>query len=115
MLVGIVTNNLLAEQQLKLHRCDLTDLAGPLITSEEVGAQKPDPRIFAVALERLGVSADAAVMVGDAWATDIEGARRAGIRPVWLNRFGAVSPDSSVAELRSLEPLGWARRVILKA
>jgi HAD superfamily hydrolase (TIGR01662 family) len=113
--VAIVTNNVLVEQQLKLRRCDLAGLAGPLVTSEEVGVQKPDPKIFAIALERVGVAPDEAVMVGDAWNTDIEGARRAGIRPVWLNRFGALSPDTAVAELSSFEPIGRAREVILKA
>jgi len=41
-------------------------------------------------------------MIGDAWETDIAGARAAGIRPVWFNRFGAPSPDPSVTEVHSL-------------
>ena len=44
-------------------------------------------------------------MIGDAWGTDIEGARAAGIRPVWFNRFGAASPDPGVTEIHSLVPL----------
>jgi putative hydrolase of the HAD superfamily len=111
--IGIVTNNVRVEQELKLRRCALESLSGGLVTSEEVGAQKPDPRIFAVALERLGMQAAEAVMVGDAWGTDIEGALRAGIRPVWLNRFGGRSPNPSVAELSSFEPLAEAWRVIV--
>lgn len=110
--VAVVTNNVLAEQQVKLARCGLTELVDALVTSEEVGSQKPDPAIFRAALTRLGVSASEAVMVGDAWATDIEGARRAGLRAIWLNRFGAVSPDSGVAELRSFEPLDVALGVL---
>jgi FMN phosphatase YigB (HAD superfamily) len=43
-------------------------------------------------------------MIGDAWTIDIEGALRAGIRPVWLNRFGQSSPNASVAEVTSLTP-----------
>jgi HAD superfamily hydrolase (TIGR01549 family) len=103
--VAVVTNNVRREQELKLARCGLTSLVGVLVTSEEVGVQKPDPKIFHTALDWVGVAAPDATMVGDAWATDIEGARRAGVRPVWLNRFGEVSPDPSVRELRSLEPL----------
>jgi len=53
------------------------------------------------------------VMVGDAWSTDVEGARAAGVRAVWLNRFGAIAPDASIAMLRSLEPVDAALRVIL--
>jgi len=111
--VAVVTNNVRREQQLKLARCGLASLVEALVTSEEVGVQKPDPKIFHTALDRLGVSAPDAIMVGDAWATDIEGARRAGVRAVWLNRFGELSPDPSVSELRSLEPLGEALGVIV--
>jgi len=103
--VAVVTNNVRREQELKLARCGLTSLVEVLVTSEEVGVQKPDPKIFQTTLDRVGVAAPDAIMVGDAWATDIEGARRAGVRPVWLNRFGEISPDPSVSELRSLEPL----------
>lgn len=113
--IGIVTNNVRIEQELKLRRCALESLNSWLVTSEEVGVQKPDPHIFEVALDRLGIAASDAVMVGDAWGTDIEGARRAGIRAVWLNRFGAASPDPSVAELKSFEPVAEALRVILGA
>jgi putative hydrolase of the HAD superfamily len=98
-----------------LARCGLTSLVEALVTSEEVGVQKPDPKIFQTALDRVGVAAPDAAMVGDAWATDIEGARRAGVRPVWLNRFGDVSPDPSVSELRSFEPLAEALQAIIGA
>ncbi len=111
--IGIVTNNVLVEQQLKLERCGLTSRVAALVTSEEIGVQKPDPRIFDAALERLGTSAGDTVMVGDAWATDIEGALRAGIRPVWINRFGEERTDARVVELKSFEPVTEALRAIV--
>jgi HAD superfamily hydrolase (TIGR01549 family) len=100
----IVTNNIVAEQRIKLAHCGLTDLVTSLVTSEEVGSVKPDRKIFDEALARAGVRADEAVMLGDAWSTDIVGALGAGIRAVWLNRDGVASPDSGVTEIRSLEP-----------
>jgi HAD superfamily hydrolase (TIGR01549 family) len=111
--IGIVTNNVLVEQRLKLERCGLTSRVATLVTSEEIGVQKPDPRIFDAALERLGTSAADTVMVGDAWATDIEGALRAGIRPVWINRFGEKRTDARVVELKSFEPVSDALRAIV--
>jgi HAD superfamily hydrolase (TIGR01509 family) len=113
--VAVVTNNVRREQQLKLARCGLAPLVETLVTSEEVGVQKPDPRIFHTALDRVGVSAGDAIMVGDAWATDIEGARRAGVRPLWFNRLGEMSSDQSVSELRSFEPLAEALQAIIGA
>ena len=84
-----------------------------LVVSEEVGISKPDPRIFVVALERAGVEAPEAVMVGDSWANDVEGARAAGIRPVWFNRDGQTPPDPSVEVIESLEPTEAVLRTIL--
>ncbi|HYN10966.1 MAG TPA: HAD family hydrolase [Vicinamibacterales bacterium] len=111
--IAIVTNNIVVEQQTKLRHCGLTDLVDALVTSEEIGVQKPDPRIFHAALGSVGAEPAEAVMVGDTWATDIEGARAAGVRPVWLNRFGAVSVDPTVAELNALVPTDAALRLIV--
>jgi putative hydrolase of the HAD superfamily len=52
-------------------------------------------------------------MVGDAWATDIEGARAAGVRPIWLNRFGVTSPDPAVQEIGRLDPIEEVMELII--
>ncbi len=113
--VAVVTNNIVVEQRLKLTRCGFDGLVDALITSEEVGVSKPDVEIFQAALDCAAAAPDSAVMVGDAWATDIEGALAAGIRPVWLNRFGKTRPrDVTVAEIQSLEPLEQTMAVVLR-
>ena len=100
--VVVVSNNLLEEQREKLRGCGLGDYVDVLVVSEEVGVAKPDSRIFQVALERAQVRAEEAVMVGDSWANDVEGARAAGIRAVWFTRDGRPAPDPDVPVLRSL-------------
>ena len=50
-----------------------------IIDSHIVGVAKPDPRIFQIALERLGVGPDEARFAGDIYSIDVEGARAAGI------------------------------------
>lgn len=112
--VVVVTNNHVAEQQQKLEQIGLKAYVDALVTSEEAGCCKPEPDIFHQALARVGAAVEEAVMIGDAWATDIEGARRAGVRAVWLNRFDRVSPDVSVPELRSLEPASAALQVLMQ-
>ena len=113
----IVTNNVTSEQRLKLDRCGLRPYVDALITSEDVGVTKPDVRIFETALAAAGVTPAQAVMLGDSWLTDVAGARAAGVRAVWLNRAGAVAPDSAagaaVAEIQSLEPLTDVWRVLI--
>ena len=51
-----------------------------VVDSGKVGVEKPDPRIFEIALARFGVAPSRALMLGDTFATDIVGARAAGIR-----------------------------------
>ena len=82
------------------------------VTAEVVG--KPSPAFFRLALADLGVPADRAVMVGDDVATDIGGARAAGLAAflVRTGKFRAealaaapVAPDrvlDSIADLRAL-------------
>jgi HAD superfamily hydrolase (TIGR01549 family) len=73
-----------------------------IVDSGSVGIEKPDPRIFALALDRLGVDAGEAVHVGDSWEIDVEGARAAGIRPVYL---GVQRGDGDVACIPSIDRL----------
>lgn len=61
-----------------LGRLGLADRFSTIVTSAEAGAPKPDPRIFELALERLGVAPERALHIGDAEA-DEEGARAAGM------------------------------------
>ncbi len=102
--VVVVSNNLLNEQREKIRHCGLEPLVDLLVVSEEVGVAKPDPAIFAAALARAGCDATEAVMVGDSWANDVEGARAAGVRPVWFNPDGAPLPDPTVRMIASLTP-----------
>lgn len=102
--IGIVTNNRTLEQQEKLQQLGMAHLVDALITSEDVGVLKPDPRIYHVALERLQATAAETVMVGDNWTADVVGALEVGIRPLWLNRFGGTKRLPQVEEVNSLEP-----------
>lgn len=58
-----------------------------LIDSGAVGVMKPDPRIFQLALDALGLRADEVLYVGDMPGIDVVGARAAGIRPVVMDPF----------------------------
>lgn len=71
-----------------LDRTGLTAMLDGIVISAEVGAAKPDPAIFAVALEVAGARADEAVHVGDTVEADVAGARAAGLRAVYLDRSG---------------------------
>ncbi len=79
-----------------------------LVTSLAVGAAKPDPAIFRIALERAGVDASEAIHVGDMYHSDIMGARSAGIRPLLIDRDGLHQEISDCPRISSLgEVVGY--------
>ena len=80
----------------------LADFFEVILDSQIEGVEKPDPRIFARALERMGVAAAEAAYVGDFRDVDVVGARRAGLRPVLLDPLGLES-DADFPVLASLE------------
>jgi putative hydrolase of the HAD superfamily len=78
------------------------------VAARDAGVLKPDPRIFALLLQRAGVIAERALHAGDDVLADVEGARRAGITPVWVNRDGADWPAAASPQpltVRSLAEL----------
>jgi putative hydrolase of the HAD superfamily len=89
-----------------LGQSGLLELVDGVVTSAEVGAAKPDGRVFRRALELAGVEAGEAVHVGDSPDTDVEGARSAGIRAVLVQRDGEAPPGvESIRSLGELAPL----------
>lgn len=108
---AIITNGPGTVQRGKLAAVGLTDAFDAVLVSAEVGAAKPDPRIFEVALAELGVAPERAWHIGDTLAFDIAGARAAGVEAVWLNRDGVsrdaaeAVPHREIASLAELVPL----------
>ena len=89
----------------------LVDLVDFVVTSLDVGAEKPGPPIFVAALERARAKASEAVHVGDQISSDIEGARRVGITPVLIDRDGNYPDYSGSARIAELGELAGALRL----
>lgn len=87
-----------------LDRLGLGSLVDCVLDSFDVGVEKPDPRIFAIALERSGGERDTTIHVGDFYQADVAGARAAGIRPVLLDE-GGLYESVDCARVRSLDEL----------
>lgn len=77
-----------------------------VIDSHLVGIEKPDPRIFRLALDALGVEPERSLYIGDTVRFDVNGARAAGLHPVHVDPYGFCSgPHSHITALTQLT--GW--------
>lgn len=91
--LGLITNGIASVQKRRFAASPIHAYFKAVVISEEVGIAKPDPRIFAPALEAIGVSAQDVLYVGDSVTSDMGAARNAGMDFCWLNPSGAPVPD----------------------
>jgi HAD superfamily hydrolase (TIGR01509 family) len=85
-------------------RLDLHRSFDAVLDSFVEGVEKPDPRLFQLALERVGGEAATALHVGDMFHVDVVGARAAGLRVVLLDEFG-LQPEADCPRIISLVEL----------
>jgi len=76
-----------------------------IVTSGEVGVDKPKPQIFLAALQRTGTNASETVHVGDQYKLDVVGARAVGIKPILIDRYDLYPEVSDCPRIRSLTEL----------
>ena len=109
--LGLVSNGPSELQRPKIEKFSLERHFEVVVVSGELGVRKPDPAIFAIALEALGVSPQRAVFIGDNPTDDIAGACASGLSAIWVNRGDWPAPDpgdrdapphAEVGELREI-------------
>lgn len=93
----VVTNGFVEVQYEKFDKSGLRDCFAHIVLSEEVGCQKPNPRIFEEALLMNGLKAEEVVMIGDSWNSDIQGAINAGIDQIWIRKSKDPLPEGQSA------------------
>ena len=93
----VVTNGFVEVQYEKFDKSGLCDCFAHIVLSEEVGCQKPNPRIFEEALRMNGLQAEDVVMIGDSWNSDIQGAINAGIDQIWIRKSKDPLPEGQSA------------------
>jgi 2-haloalkanoic acid dehalogenase type II len=93
-------------------RLGFGDHFGEVVIALECGFHKPDPAIYAHAASLLGVEPGECLHVGDDPVEDVDSARRAGMRSVWLNRGGRDQwpaalprPEAEIRDLTTLPDL----------
>ncbi len=107
--IGIVSN-FYGNLANLLRAAGLSHLLDVVIDSNREGVQKPDPKIFQIALARLAMSAQEVTFVGDSYERDILPARQLGMKTIWLkgrsvSMDAGAEVDACVSSLSELEGL----------
>ena len=104
--IGVVSN---AEGRVAqdLDGAGYTGLFETVVDSHRVGVEKPNPKIFQIALERMGAGPENAIYVGDVPAVDVVGARAANLAPILLDRHDLYADHDGprLTEIRDLREL----------
>jgi putative hydrolase of the HAD superfamily len=106
--MGVVSNFAIPEcVERLLERQGLTKLFDVVIVSGAVNRRKPHPEIYQKALRKLGVTAEETVFVGDTVDADVQGAKAAGMKTVYLERrlqedAENACPDQTIKNLGDL-------------
>ena len=96
--LAILTNGSPISQRRKLESTGILELFELSVVSGEVGIDKPDPRIFDVMCEKLNVSPDECLYIGDNYVNDVLGARNAGWSAIYLNRLHLNSDEPQMVD-----------------
>jgi putative hydrolase of the HAD superfamily len=83
--LGVISNGLTIKQWEKLIRLGLYHFFDDVVTSQEAESEKPESKIFKLALDRMGCHASKSVMVGNKFSEDIMGAINAGMSAILVN------------------------------
>lgn len=105
----VLVSNFYGNIQTVLGEFGLDGVFSQIIESAVVGVRKPDPRIFSLGVEALGLKPDEVVVVGDSIDKDIVPARQAGCHTVWFRGEGWTDdpvdesiPERIITDLRDL-------------
>ena len=104
-----LVSNFYGNIEVVLKEFELANLFGHVIESAVVGMRKPDPRIFSLGVEALGLESDEVVVVGDSFTKDILPAKSAGCKTIWIKGEGWTDelydetiPDRVIQSLREI-------------
>lgn len=101
----IITNGFNEVQFTKLKNSELDQYFTKIFTSEDAGAQKPNPKIFENAIKSANARKLESIMIGDDLEADILGAKKYGLDQIYFNPFGKEHKEDITHEISSLKEL----------
>ncbi len=108
-----VVSNFYGNLELVCKEFDLYRLFDAIVDSAVVGIRKPDPEVFNIALNTLGVVASDSFVVGDSYERDIVPGKQLGCKTIWLKGKSWASPVSTEAADYTVGKLDGIKSILL--
>ncbi len=104
--LALLTNGNATSQRRKLNASNILSYFEYTVVSGEIGISKPDPKAFMYVADKLGLSVDECLYIGDNYQIDIEGADSAHMPSIFVNRRGIeTAKKETITELSELKKL----------
>lgn len=104
-ILHIITNGFVETQSIKIRESGLEPYFTQVVSSEEIGINKPNARIFVESLKRAGATRKDSLMIGDNLEADVLGAKNCGIDHVYFNPRKQAHAEKITYEIRELAEL----------
>ncbi len=101
----IITNGFKEVQHIKLENCGLKPFFNQILCSEEIGVNKPNPRIFNEAMRMANTKASEAAMIGDDLEVDVIGATNVGMHGIHFDPEARMKNRSDGTRIRNINEL----------
>lgn len=107
----VLVSNFYGNIESVLHDFDLDGLFGSIVESAVVGVRKPNPAIFQMGVDRLGMQPEEVVVIGDSYDKDIVPATQIGCQTIWLKSIGWTpyrgdeTADAVLADFQELKAI----------
>lgn len=92
----VLVSNFYGNVESVLEDFDLRRYFGAIVESAVVGVRKPDPRIFSLGVEALGLEAEDVLVIGDSYRKDIVPAESIGCRVLWIKGKGWTADEDAL-------------------
>ncbi len=105
--MGAITNGIGNVQRSRIKKANIGQFFETVVISNDVGIAKPDPGIFAIALENMNLyNKKEILIIGDSLSSDILGGINAGIDTCWINPMGKepgeIKPGYTISDIAGL-------------
>ena len=106
--LAVISNAMSNVPRQAIKRSELEWCLDAVVISRDLGIRKPNPEIFRFTLENLGIESHEAIHVGDSLEDDVQGAKNAGMKAIWIKGPGEeiiTQPDQTIRSIEELTSL----------